>query len=262
MMSKTTTKEIHESVQEHYGRLAEKSLALEVVNDCCGETGESACCDNSTLYEADLSWLPEEMTGFSLGCGDPITLAELQPGQTVLDLGSGGGMDCFLAAQKVGDQGRVIGIDMTPAMLARANRNKQKLGLENVEFRLGQIEAIPVQPATVDVIISNCVINLSPDKQAVFNEAFRVLKPGGKLAVSDIVTQGRFTDEERANMDAWSGCVSGAEDTGDYVTWLKAAGFSNISIREKGNEAVELANAAPSSGRARPFSARITAEKS
>ena len=260
-MSKTTTKEIHQSVQKHYGRLAEESLALEVMNDCCGGTAESACCKTSSLYDADLSWLPEEMTDFSLGCGDPITLAELQPGQSVLDLGSGGGMDCFLAAQKVGAQGHVIGIDMTPAMLARANRNKEKLGVENVEFRLGQIEAVPVKAGTIDVIISNCVINLSPDKQAVFNEAFRVLKPGGKLAVSDIVTQGRFTAEERANMDAWSGCVSGAEDIGDYAAWLKAAGFSNISIREKGNETVELADAAQSSGPARPFSARITAEK-
>ncbi len=260
-MSESTTEKIHQSVQEHYGRLAEQSLALDVVNECCGDTGEASCCDNSTLYETDLSWLPEEMTGFSLGCGDPITLAELQRGQVVLDLGSGGGMDCFLAAQRVGEEGHVIGIDMTPAMLAKAKRNKEKLGLENVEFRLGQIEAIPVEAESVDVIISNCVINLSPDKQAVFNEGFRVLKPGGKLAVSDIVTQGQFTAEERANMDSWAGCVSGAEAVSDYVAWLKEAGFSNISIRDKADAAVELADAAPSSGRARPFSARITAEK-
>lgn len=260
-MTEATTTEIHKSVQDHYGRLAEQSLELNVVDDCCGDTAEASCCDNSSLYETDLSWLPEDMTGFSLGCGDPITLAELQAGQTVLDLGSGGGMDCFLAAQKVGDQGQVIGIDMTPAMLAKANRNKEKLGVGNVDFRLGQIETIPVESSTVDVIISNCVINLSPDKQAVFKEAFRVLRPSGKLAVSDIVTQGRFTAKDRANMDAWAGCITGAEDIGDYVAWLKTAGFSNISIRDKADPTVELADAAPAAGPARPFSARITAEK-
>jgi ubiquinone/menaquinone biosynthesis C-methylase UbiE len=260
-MTEPTTTKIHKSVQDHYGRLAEKSLELNVVDDCCGGTAGAPCCDSSTLYEADISWLPEDMTGFSLGCGDPITLAELQPGQTVLDLGSGGGMDCFLAAQKVGDQGQVIGVDMTPTMLAKANRNKEKLGLDNVDFRLGQIEAIPVESGTVDVIISNCVINLSPDKQAVFNEAFRVLCPGGKLAVSDIITQGRFTAEDRANMDAWAGCITGAEDVDDTVAALQTAGFTNISIRDKANPTIELAEAALSAGAARPFSARITAEK-
>lgn len=259
-MSEQTTKEIHQSVQDHYGHLAEKSLELPVV-DCCSGTADAACCDSSTLYDADVSWLPADMTGFSLGCGDPITLAELQPGLTVLDLGSGGGMDCFLAAEKVGEQGKVIGLDMTPPMIAKANQNKEKLGVENVEFRLGQIEAMPVDSATVDVIISNCVINLSPDKQAVFNEAFRVLKPGGKLAVSDIVTQGRFSEEDRANMDAWAGCITGAEDVADVATALETAGFVNISIRDKADPTLELADKAKSNGAARPFSARITAQK-
>ncbi len=261
-MTEPTTTKIHKSVQDHYGRLAEKSLELNVVDDCCSGTAEASCCDSSSLYDADISWLPEDMTGFSLGCGDPITLAELEPGQTVLDLGSGGGLDCFLAAEKVGEQGKVIGVDMTPPMIAKANQNREKLGLKNVEFRLGQIEAIPVDSETVDVIISNCVINLSPDKQAVFNETFRVLKPGGKLAVSDILTQGRFSSEDRANMDAWAGCITGAEDVADTVAALQTAGFTNISIRDKADPTIELAEAALSAGPARPFSARITAEKS
>jgi ubiquinone/menaquinone biosynthesis C-methylase UbiE len=150
---------------------------------------------------------------------------------------------------------------MTPPMIARANRNKEKLGLENVEFRLGQIEVIPADSNSIDVIISNCVINLSPDKQAVFNEAYRVLKPGGRLAVSDIVTMGRFTAEDRANMDAWAGCITGAEDINDYAAALETAGFSNISICDKADPTIELAGMDPSGCPARPFSARITAEK-
>ena len=260
-MTKITKTDIHQNVRDHYGRLAEKSLQLNVLDDCCGSQDDVSCCDSSSLYEMDLSSLPEDLVGFSLGCGDPITLAGLEPGQHVLDLGSGGGLDCFLAAEKVGSQGRVIGVDMTPPMIARANRNKEKLGIENVEFRLGQIEAIPVDPDSIDVIISNCVINLSPDKQAVFNEAYRVLKPGGRLAVSDIVTQGRFTADDRTNMDAWAGCVTGAEDVHDYVIALQSAGFMNISIRDKSDPTIELVGSAPSNGPARPFSARITAEK-
>ena len=259
-MSNLSISDIHESVRDHYGRLAEKSEEQLAV-DCCGGPGDASCCDNITLYDVDTAWLPQEMTGFSLGCGDPIALAELQPGQRVLDLGSGGGLDCFLAADRVGKQGQVIGVDMTEAMIAKANKNKEKLGLTNVEFRLGQIESLPVESDTIDVIISNCVINLSPDKQAVFSDAFRVLKPGGRLAVSDIVTQGRFGAEDRANMDAWSGCVSGADEAADITARLKTAGFVNISIRDKVDPTVELAGAIPNAGPARPFSARITAEK-
>ena len=175
-MTTLTTEKIHEEVQAKYGR-----IATDFQVGCCA-TNASAddveeCDCGPDLYDADLSILPQDVTGLSLGCGDPITLAELQPGQTVLDLGSGGGIDCFLAAKQVGKTGRVIGVDMTPQMLEKANHNKAKMEADNVEFRQGFIEDVPVEDNTVDVIISNCVINLSPDKTAVFREAYRVLKP-------------------------------------------------------------------------------------
>jgi len=244
---------IHEAVQERYGRLAADFSPAESAS-CCEEDSR---CDNG-LYEADLSALPQDVTGLSLGCGDPITLASLQPGQTVLDLGSGGGIDCFLAAERVGSDGRVIGVDMTPAMLDKANHNRAKLGVENVEFRQGKIEALPVGDKEIDVIISNCVINLSPDKRAVFREAYRVLRPGGRIAVSDMVTRGHFTEEERANMSAWAGCISGAEDVADYVAAMRAAGFTRISVRDKSAPEVELAQLPPQTGPAQIFSAVIT----
>lgn len=187
-----TSQQIHKAVQERYGRLAVESPGASCCSsdgDCCGTTasvlpadvavaGEALDAIYSNLYTADTGWLPTEVTGLSLGCGDPITLAALQPGQTVLDLGSGGGIDAFMAARQVGPAGRVIGVDMTPQMLARAESNKAKVGLDNVEFRQGYIEALPVADGSVDVILSNCVINLSPDKAAVFREAYRVLRPG------------------------------------------------------------------------------------
>jgi SAM-dependent methyltransferase len=264
-MTTISPDQIHEEVRQRYGRIAEAFKvdvrASDAPASCCDNSGSAAsCCDDSALYDADTSWLPADVTGLSLGCGDPITLAELQPGQTVLDLGSGGGIDCFLAAQKVGASGHVIGVDMTPAMIEKAERNKAKLGVTHVEFRQGQIEALPVASNTVDVIISNCVINLSPDKTAVFREAYRVLKPGGKIAVSDMVTQGRFSPQERADMAAWSGCITGAEDVADYVAAMKAAGLTNISVRDKGAPDVELAHSL-SLGPARLFSARVTALK-
>lgn len=259
-MTTLTPDKIHEKVQDRYRRIAEASLT-ETAASCCGDDNAAACCDSSSLYDADVSWLPEDVTGISLGCGDPITLAGLEAGQTVLDLGSGGGIDCFMAARQVGETGRVIGIDMTPAMIEKAEGNKAKVGLEQVDFRLGMIEKMPVASETVDVIISNCVINLSPDKAAVFRESFRVLKPGGRLAVSDIVTQGHFTPEQRADMDAWAECMTGAEDVSDYVGAIKAAGFTNISVTDKGNPQVELSNSLSLGGPARMFSARVTAEK-
>ena len=214
------------------------------------------------LYETNLDDLPADVTGLSLGCGDPIVLAGLQPGQTVLDLGSGGGIDAFLAAQRVGETGRVIGVDMTPAMLAKAEQNKAKLGLSQVEFREGRIEELPVETESVDVVISNCVINLSPDKAAVFREAFRVLRPGGRLAVSDMVTQGYFTAEERANLPDWAACVTGAEDVRDYIAAMRQAGFTEIVVRDKFNPDIELSEGAENYvGSARLFSAAVTAVK-
>lgn len=267
-MSTLPPDQIHVEVQERYGRIATE-FKPEVSASCCTPSASTICCSVDVdevalfadLYTADTKWLPEDVTGLSLGCGDPITLAGLEPGQTVLDLGSGGGIDCFMAARNVGSAGYVIGIDMTPAMLEKANRNKTKVGLDNVEFRQGQIEALPVTDDTIDVIISNCVINLSPDKTAVFQEAYRVLKPGGRLAVSDIVTRGQFGPEDRANMAAWSECVTGAEDVNMLVSKMQAAGFNQISIRDKNDPDVELATAAPHHGSVEVVSARITAVK-
>ena len=259
-MTEYKNDEIHAQVKARYGRIALDAEATTSAS-CCDSDGDEACCQAASLYDSDISWLPDEVTGLSLGCGDPLALAELQPGDTVLDLGSGGGIDCFMAARQVGPSGRVLGVDMTPAMIAKANRNKEKVELDNVEFRLGQIENLPVDSNTVDVVISNCVINLSPDKPAVFKEIYRVLKAGGRVALSDIVTLGQFTAAQRADMDAWAACVSGAEEVAVYAAVLKAAGFINISIRDKGNPAVELASAIGLPGPAKWFSARVTAEK-
>jgi arsenite methyltransferase len=261
-MSLIAPDQIHEFVRNRYGEIAETFTPDQTASCGCGD-GDGECCGPSAaLYETDLNELPADVTGLSLGCGDPIVLAGLTAGQTVLDLGSGGGIDAFLAARLVGETGRVIGVDMTPAMLAKAEKNKAKLGLNQVEFREGYIEDLPVDSDSVDVVISNCVINLSPDKAAVFREAFRVLRPGGRLAVSDMVTQGYFTEAERTNLPDWAACISGAEDARDYVAAIRSAGFDDISVRDKFNPEVELAATAGNySGSARLFSAVVTAVK-
>lgn len=265
-MNELNPEQIHDEVKNRYGRIAD-DFKIEVGASCCNDEADNGCCSDeeeglfTNLYGGETEGLPEEVTGLSLGCGNPTAIAALQPGQTVLDLGSGGGIDCFLAARQVGDDGYVIGVDMTPSMLEKANRNKEKVGLTNVEFRRGQIEDLPVADEVVDVIISNCVINLSPDKTAVFREAYRVLKPGGRLAVSDMVTRGRFTPQERADMAAWTGCITGAEDIADYVTAIRAAGFTQISVRDKANPEEELAGVVPHKGRPQVLSARVTAVK-
>ena len=227
-------------VRERYGKIAQ-DFSPEVTASCCSPAAsESSCCGPEAsatvisadqLYEMDVSELPDEVSGLSLGCGDPVTLASLKPGQTVLDLGSGGGIDCFLAAKQVGETGHVIGVDMTAAMLERARANKAKMGIENVEFRLGEIEHLPVADETVDVVISNCVINLSPDKAQVFRESFRVLRPGGKLSVSDIVTDGPLPEEIKRDLSAWAGCVAGALDAKDYLVAIEAAGFVDVELK-------------------------------
>jgi arsenite methyltransferase len=225
------TNQIHEAVQDHYGELA---LRAAQGSSCCGSSDSKNQPILNLLYEdQEVNSLPTDVTDISLGCGDPITLAALEPGQTVLDLGSGGGIDCFLASKKVGPQGKVIGVDMTQAMIDLANSNKVLVGADNIDFRLGQIEKLPVESSSVDVIISNCVINLSPDKPAVFSEAYRVLNPGGKLAVSDIVTDGDLPADVKNSFSAWAGCVAGAWDVGDYVDAIQEAGFENITVEAK-----------------------------
>jgi arsenite methyltransferase len=221
--------DVHTVVRQHYSEAA-ASFHPKKSSCCCGSGG---CLDEaaSKLYPAsELDFLPADVTGLSMGCGDPITLAALRPGQTVLDLGSGGGIDCFMAAKKVGETGHVIGVDMTAEMLEKARSNLVKMGYKNVEFRLGEIEHLPVADNTVDTIISNCVVNLSPDKPQVFREAYRVLKSGGKLALSDIVTDGPLPKEIKDSLTAWAGCVAGALDVNEYIADLKAAGFSKIDI--------------------------------
>jgi ubiquinone/menaquinone biosynthesis C-methylase UbiE len=178
-----------------------------------------------------LATLPSGESAISYGCGDPITLASLEPGQTVLDLGSGAGLDCFFAAKKVGETGHVIGVDMTPEMIERATASAKRMNLTNVEFRQGYLEDLPVDSNSVDVIISNCVINLSPDKSKVFAEAFRVLNPGGKLAVSDIVTDGPLPEAIKQSLSAWAGCVAGAVEAKDYIGMMEAVGFTDIAIK-------------------------------
>jgi SAM-dependent methyltransferase len=215
---------IHEVVREHYAERIKNNTS------CCG--GSSDCCStDSNLYPADLlATLPEGESTVSYGCGDPITLASLQPGQTVLDLGSGAGLDCFFAARKVGETGHVIGVDMTPEMIERAQSSAKRMNIQNVEFRQGYLEDLPVDANTVDVIISNCVINLSPDKAKVFTEAFRVLKPGGKLAVSDIVTDGPLPEAIKKSLSAWAGCVAGAVEAEEYIGMMKMVGFTDVSV--------------------------------
>lgn len=219
----TTNTPIHEAVREHYAERIKSNAS------CCGH--DSCCSTDSNLYPVDLlTSLPEGESAVSYGCGDPITLASLKPGQVVLDLGSGAGLDCFFAAKQVGATGRVIGVDMTPEMLERATASAKRLNLSNVEFRQGYIEELPVESNTVDVIISNCVINLSPDKSKVFAETFRVLKSGGKLAVSDIVTDGPLPEAVKQSLSAWAGCVAGAVEASDYIGMMEAVGFTNVSV--------------------------------
>ena len=215
---------IHDVVREHYAERIKSNTS------CCGPASD-CCSTDSNLYPTDLlATLPDGESAISYGCGDPITLASLQPGQTVLDLGSGAGLDCFFAAKKVGETGKVIGVDMTPEMIERARSSARRLNIQNVEFRQGYLEDLPVESGTVDVIISNCVINLSPDKAKVFGEAFRVLKPGGKLAVSDIVTDGPLPEAIKKSLSAWAGCVAGAVEADEYVGMMKSVGFGDISI--------------------------------
>lgn len=253
-MSEKSPQEIKEFVRERYGARARERLgkledqqkesgASAADSTCCGPSDpDSSCCapsDGQTLAgplvelfysPEDLKDLPEDVLS-SLGCGNPTAIAGLREGEHVLDLGSGGGLDCFLAAQKVGPTGRVAGLDMTPDMLELARRNARRVGLSNVEFHQGEMERMPFPDSSFDVIISNCVINLSPDKDAVFRESFRVLRPGGRVRVSDIVWLRAPTEKERSDFESWAGCVAGALTVEEFTAKLSAAGFSDVRAR-------------------------------
>ena len=211
--------EIHGAVERRYAQIARSE------SPCCG----TETCGQIGYTPEELSSLPAEAV-MGLGCGNPVKLAEIRDGETVLDLGSGGGIDVFLASRQVGPSGRVIGIDMTSEMLARARTNAELLGLGNVEFRQGLIEALPLEESSVDVILSNCVINLSPNKAAVFLEAFRVLKPGGRLVVSDMVAEGALPAEIRENPDRWAACIGGTLPEEEYLGAIREAGFASVVV--------------------------------
>jgi SAM-dependent methyltransferase len=224
-------KNIQEAVKEKYGAAARQ--VAEGKTACCGGGAELSGCDPITrnLYdESEKSALPPDAVAASLGCGNPTALANLRPGETVLDLGSGGGIDVLLSARRVGPTGKAYGLDMTDDMLALARENQKKAGVENVEFLKGTIENIPLPENSVDVIISNCVINLSGDKDRVLREAFRVLKPGGRLAVSDVVIRGEVPAEVRKSMELWVGCIAGALQESEYAQKLKSAGFEAVDV--------------------------------
>ena len=223
--------EIRQAVRDKYGSVAQAT------DTGCG-CSISSCCNPGDVSVA-LGYSPEQLTAapeganMGLGCGNPHAIASLKEGETVLDLGSGGGFDCFLAAQAVGETGRVIGVDVTPEMVSKARQNVVSVGFKNIEFRLGEIENLPVADASVDVIISNCVINLSPEKPRVFREALRVLKPGGRLAISDVVATAQLPDEMKKDLALYAGCVAGAASIDELVDMLRKAGFTHIRIQPK-----------------------------
>jgi arsenite methyltransferase len=243
-------KEIKDTIREVYTAIAEtipqkqeliegKDTSDSCSGGCGGDCGSGCSCGGAFdpieaarqlgYSNEDLEAIPQESV-LGLGCGNPVTLASLKPGETVLDLGSGGGIDVFLASRKVGSSGKVIGVDINEAMIKRSIEAASEYGYTNTEFKLGEIEALPIDDDSVDVIVSNCVINLSLDKTRVFHEAYRVLKPGGRLMVSDMVTVGGLPEEVRKNVEAWASCISGAEEKNDYLSHIEEAGFKNVKI--------------------------------
>ncbi len=232
---------VKQTVRERYGQIVEPGGSCGCAPTCCSpknpvtkDARDAAAVSQGLGYSTEDTSAVPEGSNLGLGCGNPQAIAALRPGETVLDLGSGAGFDSFLAARAVGSTGYVIGVDMTPEMVSKARKNKANGGYENVEFRMGEIESLPVADAIVDVIISNCVINLSPDKPRVFREAFRVLKVGGRLAVSDIVALTPIPDELRKHWELYTGCVTGASLVDDLKAMLKQAGFTNIRVMRKG----------------------------
>ena len=235
-MSRLANDNIRKAVREQYGKVAESgdSGCGYSATSCCDESGSDAKATAMELgYSgSDVNQVPKG-ANMGLGCGNPRAIASLQPGEIVLDLGSGGGFDCFLAVQEVGETGAVIGVDMTPEMVSKARENAEKAGYANVDFRLGEIENLPVADAVIDVIISNCVINLSPEKARVFQESYRVLKPGGRLAISDVVATAELPEKLKNDMALVTGCMSGASEITEIETMLRDAGFEAIAIRPK-----------------------------
>ena len=226
-MTTSDSEHIYAAVRDRYAKAARATSN----STCCRPSGTATGLVGPTLYEEDdTDALPTDALAASLGCGNPTVLADLRSGEVVLDLGSGGGIDVLLSARRVGPTGMAYGLDMTPEMLELARKNQVEAGLANIEFLQGTIEAIPMPDETVDVVISNCVVNLSPDKDAVVREAFRVLKPGGRLAISDIVLRRALSEPTRALIGLWTGCVAGALVVNDYQAKLRAAGFEDVSI--------------------------------
>lgn len=241
--------EVRSAVRKNYGAVALSGGAG------CGCSASSCCgAPDATDTALGLGYTPADVASapaganLGLGCGNPQGIASLQPGETVLDLGSGGGFDCFLAARAVGDDGRVIGVDMTPEMITRSRQNASTAGMKNVDFRLGELENLPVADGSVDVIISNCVINLSPEKDRVFEEAFRVLAPGGRLAISDVVATTELPDSIRQDPAFYSGCVSGASHADDIEAMLRSAGFTNVDIAKVEESRTFISEWSPGSG--------------
>jgi len=253
-MAEEKTHQVREVVRKQYAKVAKRSGSC-----CSNETvSSSTCCGSQNgiveIASERLGYSKEELAGvpeganMGLGCGNPQAIAGLQPGETVLDLGSGGGFDCFLASPRVGENGRVIGVDMTPEMIKNARENAQKGEYENVEFRLGEIEHLPVTDNSVDVILSNCVINLSPDKTSVYNEAFRVLKPGGRLAISDVVAVAVIPEDIRNDEQLLCGCIAGAATIDELETILGDAGFEDIRIQPQEESREFIRDWAPGRG--------------
>jgi SAM-dependent methyltransferase len=256
--------EIREKVAASYGDRVRpvletiELLPMASAGGCCEtDSSASSCCGSESVddvqitriaqmyADAEIGDLPATVTDVAFGCGNPTAIAALKPGETVLDLGSGGGIDCFLAAKMVGESGRVYGVDMTPEMLELAEKNRAKVGATNVEFRRGEIEKLPIDSSSIDVIISNCVINLSPDKDAVFGEAFRVLRPGGRLQVSDIVWTKPVPESVKNDMEAWAGCIAGALVEQDYLDKIARAGFVDVTstaVEYPGGKGIASAN--------------------
>lgn len=246
-MSEETKDQVRSSVREHYGAVARSAGAT----GCCAPSTGCGAGPQTALAlgysEEDLAVVPEG-ANMGLGCGNPQAIAALRPGETVLDLGAGGGFDCLLAARQVGETGHVIGVDMTPDMVGKARENARRVGASNVEIRLGEIEHLPVADATVDVIISNCVINLSPDKAAVFREAFRVLKPGGRLAISDVVALGALPEAITREIALHCACVAGTAETSVIESMLRDAGFQSVRVTVNEASREVIAEWVPGSG--------------